>query len=76
MRQDLITQVVPNADPEFIRIMGALPDPSADIHEQIVRLLPELYELFTAKRTAAAQNDREAFLKIVDREARLIERLG
>ena len=76
MRQDLIAQSVPHADPEFVRIMGALPDPSADVHEEIVRVLPELYELFSAKRAAAANNDRDAFLKIVEREARLIERLG
>jgi len=75
MRADIITQAVPHADPDFLRILDRIPDPSPDSYEISMRVLPRLHELFLEKREAASKNDGERFMKIVHAELKLLEKL-
>jgi len=72
MRADIITQAVPHADPDFLRIMGQLSDPPPGIYEKVMRLLPKLHELFLQKRQASEQGDIQAVAKIIDQETELM----
>jgi len=74
MRGDLITQFIPHADPEFIRVMEKLPEPPPDAYERAVKYLPLIYELFMAKREAVAKGDTDKFKRVVDEEAALLRR--
>jgi hypothetical protein len=75
MRSDIIMQVVPNVDPDFVRILETLPDPSPDAYETVVSSLPGLHGIFLRKRDASARGDRAAFAEAVDQEVALIESL-
>jgi hypothetical protein len=72
MRADLITQKVPNADPDFLRIVEKLSDPPPGSFERVMEALPKLYALFVEKREAARKNDRDVFMAIVEKEVALI----
>jgi len=72
MRPDIITQAVPHADPDFLRIMESLPDPPSGIFEKVMAILPQLHELFLRKRKAASRSDEPALTRIVDEETALI----
>ena len=72
MRADQITAIVPNAHPEFLRIMAGLPDPPADAYELLMQTLPELHRLFLEKRRAALAGDRDSFFTVAEREAELV----
>ena len=76
MRQYLITQIVPEADPEFVRTLERLPDPPSGIFEEAVGLLPRLHELFLRKRRAFAVDDAAALAAILDEETALFSRLA
>ncbi len=76
MRQDLIIQAVPEADPEFVRTLERLPDPPPGIYESVVVLLPQLHELFLRKRQAFAADDAAALSAILDEETVLLWKLS
>lgn len=76
MRQDLIIQAVPEADPEFVRTLERLPDPPPGIYESVVVLLPQLHELFLRKRRAFAADDAAALSAILDEETVLLWKLS
>ena len=77
MTSDTINQAVPNADPDFLRIMGNLPDPPAGIREKVMIILPRIHKLFLQKRIAAKKHDEPALSRIIDKETELIrEALG
>jgi hypothetical protein len=75
MRHDVITQIVPGADPEFVRTLENLPDPPPGIYEQVVKALPLLHGVFLRKREAFARDDAAALAGILDEEAELLKRL-
>jgi hypothetical protein len=72
MNTDTIRKKIPNADPDFINIIGKLHDPSSKIFERVLNILPELHELFLKKREAAIRGDSDTFMKIVEEEVELI----
>jgi len=72
MRGDLITQIIPHADPDFIRVMEKFPDPPSEAYERALKYLPQLYDLFVQKREAAKRGDSQAFKRIVDQEIALL----
>jgi len=74
MRADVITQAVPDADPEFIQILGRLPDPPAGMFEKMLKLLPKLHEIFLAKRAADRSGDKEEFARLMQKELYLLEK--
>ncbi|MDQ7814421.1 MAG: hypothetical protein RDU25_01260 [Patescibacteria group bacterium] len=74
MRSDVITQVVPNADPEFIQILERLPEPPAVIHEKLLQLLPKMYGIFLAKRAADRVGDTEEFARLMQKELDLLQK--
>ena len=73
MRQDMITQAVPHADPEFIRSLERLPDPPPAAFEKVMRALPRLHDIFLRQRAAAVNGDKDAFLKLVDEQIAFIK---
>ncbi|MFH1078184.1 MAG: hypothetical protein V1745_02810 [Patescibacteria group bacterium] len=75
MQTDLILHAVPDADPEFLRIMGEQPDPPAKGQSRILAALPKMHELFLAKRQAAERKDAGAFVAVVFQEVELIKGL-
>ncbi len=74
MRADIITQAVPGADPEFIQILGRLPEPPAGVFEKIIKLLPRLHQIFLAKRSADRTGDEEEFARLMQKELDLLEK--
>jgi hypothetical protein len=72
MRRDTVTQVVLNADPDFLRIFEKLPEPPPAAYERVMRALPRLHEMFLLKRNAALKEDVEEFDRIVGQEIELI----
>ena len=72
MRQDIITQAVPNADPEFLRTLERLSDPPPGVYERVMKVLPRLHEIFLQKRNASLRGDAEAFRKFIEQEVDLI----
>lgn len=72
MSPEILSQVVPNADPEFLRIMGSLPDPPSGIFEKVVKLMPQLHGYFLQKRLATQMQDEPALSRIIDQETELI----
>jgi len=72
MRPDLLANVVPNADPDFLRVMSRLPDPPPHAYEFVIAALPKLHALFLEKRDAVAKNDIPAFEKIIEEEVELL----
>jgi len=76
MRQDIIIQAVPGADPEFVRTLERLPDPPPGIYERAVALLPKLHGLFLRKRRALAADDAAALAAVLDEETALLKLLA
>ncbi|MBI5654074.1 hypothetical protein HZC53_00240 [Candidatus Uhrbacteria bacterium] len=72
MSPEILSQKVPNADPDFLRIMGSLPDPPAGIYEKVLGLMPRLHALFLQKRTAADKKDEPELARIINQETDLI----
>lgn len=76
MRQDIVIQIVPDADPEFVRTLEHLPDPPPGIYEQVVEVLPLLHGIFLRKREAFAKDDAALLARILDEETALLMRLA
>lgn len=74
MSPEILNHAVPNADPDFLRIMGNLPDPPSGIFEKVLKLMPRLHELFLQKRNAAKRQDESALSDIIDQETELIQK--
>ncbi|MFA5184955.1 MAG: hypothetical protein WC551_00510 [Patescibacteria group bacterium] len=74
MSPEILNHAVPNADPDFLRIMGNLPDPPSGIFEKVLKLMPRLHELFLQKRSAARRQDEPAMSRIIDQETELIRK--
>ncbi|MBU1348588.1 hypothetical protein KJ781_00780 [Patescibacteria group bacterium] len=70
---DLIMQNVPNADPEFVRIMNEAPEPPKKDRELLLAALPKLHGLFLAKQEAAKRDDADAFVAVALQEAALVK---
>lgn len=75
MRADTIYAIVPQADPEFVRILASLPDPPSALFEQAAELIPQIHELFLRKRDAARNNRTASFLEAVEAELALLQKL-
>lgn len=75
MRADTILALLPQADPDFIRILASLPDPPPGAFEQVAKAIPELHRLFLHKREAARNNQTELFLETVEAEVALLQKL-
>ncbi|MBU1032731.1 MAG: hypothetical protein ABII13_03900 [Patescibacteria group bacterium] len=76
MKSEIILKQIPNADPEFLKIMEKQPEPSDEIREKVVDALPKLHDLFLKKRNAALCKDEQAFMSLVEQEVALLEKIG
>ncbi len=75
MRADIVTQAVPGADPEFIQILGRLPEPPAGVFEKLLKLLPKLHQIFLAKRSADRTGDEDEFARLMQKELDLVQKV-
>ncbi|MBU2566470.1 hypothetical protein KKG46_02825 [Patescibacteria group bacterium] len=75
MNTEFIIKVVPNADPEFLKVMEQIPDPSKQTQEKVMSFLQQLHDLFLQKRKAAESGDHDLFIQIMEKEMRIIAEL-
>ncbi len=75
MKRDLIFRIVPDADPEFVRIMGDLPDPPTDAAKRMAAALPRMHKIFLQKKEAVKRGDKAAFSRLTEEEVALIKQM-
>ena len=67
-----VLQVVPNADPNFLRVTRAIAVPN-NLLEQMRAILPALHALFLEKRDAFQRGAWKEFARVLERETQLLE---
>jgi len=67
--------IVEAPEPEFLRLLGEMPEPPFSVRGRIAEALPEINELFARKKQAVSDGDADAFDRITDEEVALLEKL-
>jgi hypothetical protein len=74
MEPKQIFDVLPSADPAFVRILAALPI-RAEFMQPLLAALPHLHALFLAKREAFLSGAWDAFHAVLEKEERVLTSL-
>lgn len=75
MSPSVIHSAVPDAHPDFVRLMARADDPPVAQRPLFFRALPKLHRFFLQKRDAVARKDADAFAAAVRGEVDWLQRL-